>query len=253
MGPERLSEPVRSTALQITEELVDSGARAVALVGSHAVGDAGPESDLDLLAIGPAPCAWSLQRRCGLIVSVSSRPLDEYRESFTLPQDVCSVVPGWRGAVILHDPEGLAASLVREARDWTWGPLERRCDAWVAEQVTGYAEEVHKLVAALRNGNTSTAAVQRSLLAVRLAPVLAVRRRILYGSENRLWDLASDAMGEEWRREQARALGQGGESFEETCRAALKLYKLATVEADPLLNEMQREIVCYALAMADGG
>ena len=251
MGPERLSEPVRSIALQIKEELIDTGAQAVALVGSHAVGGAGPESDLDILAIGPASYAWSLRRR-GLLVSVSSRPLDEYRESFTRPQDVCAVVPGWRGAVIFHDPEGLAAALVREANDWSWGPLRRRCDAWVAEQVTGYAEEVHKLVAALRDGNTSTAAVQRSLLAVHLAPVLAVRRRILYGSENRLWDLVSDAMGEEWRREQARALGQGDESFEETCTAALRLYVLAADDVRPLLDRLQREVVDYALAMAGG-
>ena len=248
MGPERLSEPVRSIALQIKEELIEAGAQAVAVVGSHAFGDAGPESDLDLLAIGQPSYAWSLQRRRGLLVSVSSRPLDEYRKSFTLPQDVCAVVPGWRGAVILHDPEGLAAALVREAGDWNWGPLERRCDAWVAEQVTGYAEEVHKLVAALRDGNTSTAAVQRSLIAVHLAPVLAVRRRILYGTENRLWDLVSDAMGEEWRREQACALGQGDESFEETCTAALRLYVLAADDVWPLLDRLQRDVVDYARA-----
>ena len=97
------------------------------------------------------------------------------------------------------------ASLIEEARAWSWGPIERRCDEWVAEQVTGYAEEVHKLVAALRNGNRPLAAVQRSLL--------AVHRRVLYGSENRLWDLVADAMGEGWSRTQSAALGLGGESL----------------------------------------
>jgi hypothetical protein len=248
--PERLSEPVHSIALQITEELVENGAQAVALVGSHASGDAGPESDLDLLAIGPETCTWNLQLRGGLLVSVSSRQLEEHREAFALPEAVFTVVPGWRGAVILHDPEGLAASLVREARKWNWGPLERSCDAWVGEQITGYAEEVLKLVAALRGGNTSTAAVQRSLLAVRLAPILAVHRRILCGSENHLWDLVSDAMGEEWRREQAAALGQHDETFQKTCTAALRLYELAVGEVSPLLDERQRDVTGYALAMA---
>jgi hypothetical protein len=253
VGPERLSRPIRSIALQITEELVEDGAQAVALVGSYAGGNAGPESDLDLLAIGPETFSWDLQLRGDLLVSVSSMQLDEYRGAFARPEAVCTVVPGWRGAVILHDPKGLAASLVREAKEWSWGPLERRCDAWVAQQVTGYAEEVLKLVVALRGGNTSSAAVQRSLLAVRLAPVLAVHRRILYGSENRLWDLVSDAMGEEWRREQTVALGLGDETFEETCTAALRLYVLATAETSSLMDERQSEVVGYALAISRRG
>jgi hypothetical protein len=97
----------------------------------------------------------------------------------------------------------------------------------VAEKATGYAEEVHKLAAALRNGNRPLAAGQRSLLAVHLAPVVAVHRRILYGSENHLWDLVSGAMGEGWHELQSAALGLGGEGFERTCAAALGLYGLA--------------------------
>jgi hypothetical protein len=60
-------------------------------------------------------------------------------------------------------------------------------------------------------------------------------------------------MGEEWRREQTVALGLGNETFEETCRAALKLYEFATVEAAPLLDERQSEVVGYALAISRRG
>jgi hypothetical protein len=76
-----------------------------------------------------------------------------------------------------------------------------RCDGWVAGETTALTEEVHKLVAALRAGQRTTAAVQRSVLTLRPAQVLAVHRRILYGSENRLWDLVAEAMGEDgaWR------------------------------------------------------
>ena len=87
------------------------------------------------------------------------------------------------------------------------------------------------LVAALRNDNRPLAAVQRTLLAVHLAPILAVHRRILYGSENCLWDLVADAVGEGWSRTQSAALGLGGESLERTCEAALWLYGLAAEEA----------------------
>jgi hypothetical protein len=181
---------------------------------------------------------------------VSALPFEQHREAFALPDKVCSVVPGWRGALVLYDAEGLAASLIEEARAWTWGPIERRCDEWVAEAVTGYAEEVHKLIAALRNGDRPLAAVQRSLLAIHLAPILAVHRRILYGSENRVWDLVADAMGEGWSRTQSAALGLGGESLEQTCGAALGLYGLAAEEVAPLLDGRQREVVDRARGLA---
>jgi predicted nucleotidyltransferase len=241
---------VLSVARRVTGELAAAGAEAVALVGSHARGDARPESDVDLLAVGEDYYLPRLQLRDGVLVSVSMQPLAAHRESFELPELVCVSVPGWRDAVVLHDPEELAAFLVREARGWTWVPLERRCDEWVAEKITGYAEEVHKLVAALEGGQLSTAAVQRSLLAVYLAPVLAVHHRILYGSENRLWELVSDAMGEEWSEAQSTSLGQGDKTFTETCAAALRMYGLAAAETAHLLDERQRRVVRHACALS---
>jgi Nucleotidyltransferase domain len=174
-------ERVPSVALAVAEGLAADGAEAVVLVGSRARGDAGPESDVDVLALGPRTFSFRLERRGGLLVSVTSRPAEAYRRELADPGSVCAVVPGWREAVVLHDPAGTAAALIEAAGAWTWGPLQKRCDAWVAEEVCALAEEVHKLVSALRAGRRATAAAQRSVLAVRLAAVMAVHRRILYG------------------------------------------------------------------------
>ena len=243
MPPGRPSDHALSVARQTAEELAGEGTEAAVLVGSHARGDAGPESDVDVLAIGPRTFSFRLERRGGLLVSTSSQPFEAYRREMADPGSVCTAVPGWREAVVLHDPEGKAGALIEEARAWTWGPLERRCDGWVAEEITALAEEAHKLVAALRTGHRTKAAAQRSVLALRPAQILAVHRRILYGSENRLWDLVPEAMGEEWRVAQSAALGLNGEPFEETCRAALRLYDLAVAEAHALLDERQRGVV----------
>src|SRR3712207_1592484 len=129
--------------------------------------------------------------------------------SSDLPGSVCAAVPGWREALMLRDPAGTAAALIEDAR--VWGPLQGRCEAWVAEEICTLAEEVHKLFSSLWAGLRATAAAQRSVLALRLAGVMAVHRRILYGSENRLWDLVAEAMGEGWCRTQAAALGLGDE------------------------------------------
>ena len=116
----------------------------------------------------------------------------------------------------------------------------------MAEGITSLAEEAHKLVAALGREDPSTAAVQRSVLAVRLAPILAVHHRVLYGSENALWDVVGAAMGEEWSRAQSDALGLGDETFEETCRGALRLYGLAAEEVHHLFDGRQERVVRHA-------
>ena len=89
------------------------------LVGSYTRRDAGPESDLDVLAVGDKSYLPRLDLREGLLVSVSMQPFATHRESFELPELVCEAVPGWRDAIVLYDPKGLAASLVREAKEWT--------------------------------------------------------------------------------------------------------------------------------------
>jgi hypothetical protein len=244
-----IPEPARSIARDVAGDLASDGAEAVVLVGSYARGNAGPHSDLDVLAVGEE-VPYRPEIRNGLLVAVTARPIGAYRGAFENPQSLGTDVPGWREALVLHDPEGLAASLIHEAKAWSWEPLESRCDVWVAEGITGLAEEVHKLVAALRRGNRSTAAVQRSILAVQLAPILAIHHRILYGSENRLWDLVSDAMGEEWRETQSSALGLDGEPFWKTCAATLRLYGLAADETRSLFDGRQERVVSRACELA---
>jgi predicted nucleotidyltransferase len=50
--PERPPEPALSTAKLVAEKRVERGASAVVLSGSQARGDAGPESDLDMVVVG---------------------------------------------------------------------------------------------------------------------------------------------------------------------------------------------------------
>ena len=239
-----LSSQARAVADRLVPRLVTDGARAVALVGSHARGDAGIDSDLDLAVVGEGP-HYRLEVIDGVLVSLGWAPEDVQRRRLDDPQYLGTHVSGWREAVVLHDPDGVAVSIQREALEWTWDRVE--LGAWVAESITGHAEEAQKLTASLRAGKVSAAAVQRSVLALRLPAILALHLRILYGSENELWDRVAEALGPDWRDAQSAALGLGGESLETSCEAALQLFVLASREVDALFDERQRAVLEHAL------
>jgi len=230
----------------VAQELVAQGARAVVLMGSHARSDAVAESDIDIIAIGDGE-PYRLERRGGHLLSISWVSDAAVRESFRTPRDAPGVVPGWRSARLLIDEVGIAAALQEQARAWSWDDIETGAsDAYVAEEITGLAEEVHKLVNLRTTGNLTGAAVQRAILSFRLGAIMAIHLRLTFDTENRLWNIVDERLGGPWCSAQARAFGLGDESFDETCRAVLELYRLAADALRPLLDERQLAVVRHA-------
>lgn len=239
-------EVAQAAALRLEAE----GAEAVFFSGSHVRGAASIDSDIDLYALGAGP-EYLLERAEPFLLSISWTTPDRIRAALRDPLRCAGVVPGLRRALLLHDPNGIAAALQAEARAWTWELLDPvAIDSAVAEELYGYAEEVQKLVANLRRGRIRVALVQRSVLALRLARIMAAYRRLLYEAEDDLWDDVARRIGPDWERAQAAALGEHGESPEESCRAALDLFALAAAELEACFNERQRAVVRHALARA---
>jgi hypothetical protein len=233
----------------ISQRLIQQGAEAVVLFGSWVRGDAYNESDLDIHAIGRGP-DYRLERLEDFLISISWMTAKQDRQAFKDPSKAAGIIPGWRNAAIIYDPKGIAKALKREAQEWRWDLLGRNVDTWVAKELTGWAEEVHRLIGNLQRGNRSAAAIQRSLLAIHMAPILAVHHRILYDTENQLWNLVSSRMGTKWTQIQSAALGEGGQSFKDTCKAALQLFVLTAQEVRHLLNQRQYRVVSHACEIA---
>lgn len=240
---------VLQVAHAVSERLVSEGAEAVVVFGSQVRGDAYKESDIDVHAIGKGS-SYRLEVFQGFLVSISWATATKHHRAFRNPGEVSGIIPAWRNALVLYDPKGIAKELKGKAQEWQWASLGKRADNWVAEELTGWAEEVHRLIGNLRLKRKSAASVQRSLLAVYMARVLAVHHRILYDSENRLWDLVSARMGKSWSNVQSAALGEGGESFEDTCNAALELFSMAAKEVKHLLDRRQYQVVVNACKIA---
>lgn len=244
-----MDRKVAKASRAISRKLVKLGAEAVVVFGSRVRGDAYEESDIDMHAIGRGP-HYRLERHQGFLVSIAWMTKAEHYKAFNDPSEVGENIPGWRSAGIIYDPHGIANHLKQEAEKWRWAHLDKKADRWVAQQITGYAEEVHRLIGNLRLGRKHAAAVMRSVLAIEMAPIIAVHHRILYETENQLWDLVCTRMGPEWAQLQRIALGEGNQNFEETCKAALQLYAKAANEVSHLLNPQQYEVVKHACKIA---
>lgn len=246
----------RDIARQVAVDLVADGAAAVVLGGSVVRGDEHAYSDIDICAIvpkhddrtGDRP-EYSLRIVADRLVSVSWRTADGVRELMDSPPDAGGAVPAWRGAEIIADSMNTAAMLRNFAHEWRWARIDDACDAWVADAIVGYVEEVYRLAGLLGAGRMLPAAVIRSVLALRVPHILAVHRRIFYDSENALWDLVGEAMGGDWPLVQSQALGIDAEA-ESAARAALQLWTRAAAEVDSVLDAQAREVVAAAVAVA---
>lgn len=245
-----MNRRVLQVCREVSNRLVKHGAEAVVLFGSWVRGDAYKESDIDIHVIGKGGRHYRLERFRGFLVSICWMTSAQHRQAFKNPSEAGGIIPAWRNAVIIYDPQGIADSLKQEAKRWRWQLIDKKTDRWVAEEITGYAEEVHRLIGNLQLGRRSTAAVMRSVLALRMAQILAVQCRIFYDTENQLWNLVSARMDTEWAQLQSAAIGEGNQTFEETCKAALQLYAFVAQEVKHLLNRRQYQVVAHACEIA---
>lgn len=243
------SERALQVARAEAERLIEEGARAVFLTGSHARGEANEHSDLDIRVVGERG-SKKLERHDEFLVAISWMTLEEHRAAFDDPAEVGSVVPGWKSALILHDPDGIAARLREEAEAWDWERLAEKAERWVAQEITEYAEEVHTLIGDMEDGQCAAAAAERSQLAMHLAHVLSVHRRIAYESENDLYDLIAEAMGGRYQELQRKALAEIEIDLQSSTGAAEQLFAIAAAEVRDLLDDDQRTVVAHACEIA---
>ena len=237
---------IRRLAESVSGRLVDQGAQATLLMGSHARGQARPDSDVDLFAVGDGPSAW-MEVLDGRLVAVYWWTAEETRRRRLSPEEALLAVRAWRDGVLIDDPTGVGEELQREAREWTWEKIEREADAWVAEQLVAQAEYLPKLTGALEAGRRLDAAALRGQLTVQLAELFAVRRRLMEESENGFWETVAEAGGPDWHAALERALGVEGDEAD-AAAGAVELFRMLSEDVHALLDDRQRDVIADALA-----
>jgi hypothetical protein len=198
----------------------------VALFGSVAKGTDHPHSDIDLVCAATEHRATEIRHVEGRMVTITRATPADLAAAFTRPWDAGPAVAAWRYARLLHDPTGVLADLQQRARAWTWDDLGPAADTWAARELVGLAEEIHKIAGMLATGRPRPAAANRLIIALALAAPYAVANRLLWDSDNDLWDALADT-DPAWAAAWDTASGLTAADPDGACRGALRLYRLA--------------------------
>lgn len=208
----------------------DAGVRAVVLMGSHARGDAGPFSDVDLMRLlDPdvhVPGAGSHLIH-GRLVTVGNVTPDEVERWFTDPAEAVKCIAGVRVGQPLVDRDNCFAKVQARAAAFTWTPaLQAAADAHAGEQMVGWIEEAHKGLEGLRRNDVGRLLNARFGLSWGLSRVMQVQRGVLVHGDNAFFTDMIHAMGagSRWSHLYRQAFGVDGGDLRAAVTAGLLLY-----------------------------
>ena len=227
--------------MSLAQKFDASSVNAVVLMGSHARGDAGPYSDVDLVrfvAEESADLAGAGSHLIdGVLVVVGNVTLSQAEEWFTQPQRATDTMAGLRSARALIDRQTTFAALQARAHAFVWTEeLQIKADLWASEQMVGWIEEVHKGLEGLRRHDAGRLLNAGFGLSWGLSTVVKVQRGILLSGDNGFFVEVATTVGQESLWSQLRAVAFGvaevhgrPPSLRERVVAGLHLYGL-TVE-----------------------
>jgi len=195
-------------------QLEDENTIGVTLTGSYARGEGGRYSDVDIhhyIRKIPAKVTetYFLRYINDYLVSITLITLEAENVCLRDPQKAIWAVPGLRHEHILLDKDGSIAALIESASKTTWEQLQTDADDYASWNLSGCAEEIHKILAGLEQRDESKTLYALWGLTRGLADTLLVQRGILIPTENAYIDLAQAAAGwtSDWTHQFRLAIG----------------------------------------------
>jgi hypothetical protein len=245
----------------------------VALLGSFARGEANHYSDVDMVRFAEREPEregerYTLRLVDERIVSVSTTSLAAKRAELARPDGAVWAVAGLRQARTLLDHTGALATLLDEARNFQWAPLQGAADAYASELLMGLAEEAGKIMGALARGDDAACAYGALGLLPGLVRAVIVQRGVLLRSENAFFGQPQDAVGRDstWAHALRIAAGLEAEASapeqesqpthaqapaQAHARATLRLYRATAALLDPIIRPADRAVIAQTLHLLD--
>lgn len=245
---------------KLVAELDNENVTAIVLHGSYARGDATYYSDVDLVRIARETQGSTQSKqytyRNGLLVSISTRTIAQYRKRLTRPEEAIFAVPGVREARILLDKEGAFQTFQQEARAFRWEPLQAAANDYASHRLMMHTEYVFKLLRALYLRDSIPLLEMILDLLYAVTDMVAVQRGILVTSGNTYLQqiIESIGRGSPWTHYYLLAAGVDSNdapniSLEQRGMAALRLYRETAHILQPSLNAAHRDVIEQSIAV----
>ncbi len=222
----------------LIERFDGPGVEAIGLMGSHARGEAGEFSDVDLYRFlddeaDPPPGSGSHLIDNRLVTVMDLHPYQVERW-FERPEEAVKWITGLRQVYALQDEQGVIAAFKQRAIAFSWdAAMQERANQYASRQMVWWIEEVHKGLEGLRRNDAGRMLFGLFGLSWGIARLEQVQHGLLLPSENEIFDALDREFGleSEWVRLRKISFGVGADgrlafSLRERVIAGLKLYVL---------------------------
>lgn len=247
--------------ITLAQQFDHPAVKALVLMGSHARGDAGPYSDVDLVrfvAEADANLAGTGSHlQDGVLIVVSNVTPSQVEEWFTEPKEATDTIAGLRMARALIDRADTFAAIEVRSHAFVWNEaLQRKADRWASEQMVGWIEEVHKGLEGLRRRDPGRLLNANFGLSWGLSSVVKVQRGVLVSGDNGFFSEVAAAVGADTRWSQLRAIAFGvanvhdrSPSLRERVVAGLHLYVATADLLGPALQPEHAPLIAETVAL----
>lgn len=228
------------------------GVIGVSMAGSYTRGMQDEYSDIDLeLYVDALPeDHYSLQLFDEKLVSVKYLRVADELSSLEIPERAVWAVSGLRNMHILMDESGELAKLKQAAVDFNWAPLQPLADAYASEQLSGCAEEAHKLMGGLKTANESKVLYASWGMFKNLSFAALVQAGLMIQSENRAFSILEEHFGKThpaWTRAFRLSFGMDVETnvpvYQTRGKASLALYEETAKLFKDIINDKHSEVI----------
>ena len=207
---------------------------SLVLMGSHARGEAGAYSDVDLVRFVRTSTATESETLLldGTLVVISTATAQSIDGWFSEPTQAVDTISGLRTARALIDRGRFFAAIQARAQAFVWDDhLQHKADVWASQELVGLIEEVHKGLNGLVSGDRGRLLNARFGLSWLLSGVIKVQRGVLLHGDNGIYSELAAVMGADSRWTHLRHAAWGIEdndgrvpALREQVIAGLQLY-----------------------------